>query len=46
MQTTFVLELQFAPPAEYRTLEIDLGARSRTELLCLYSSNYYELRAF
>ena len=46
MQTTFVLELQFTPPEEYRTVEIAVGDQDGNDVLCLYSNNYYELRAF
>ena len=46
MQTTFVLELQFTPPEEYRTVEIAVGDQDGNDVLRLYSNNYYELRAF
>ena len=46
MQTTFVLEVQFAPAEEYRTIAIDLDNRSNQDLLHTYSYNFYELRAF
>ena len=46
MQTTFVLELQFAPAKEYRSVSLGQGDSSPTDLLCLYSNNFYELRAF
>ena len=43
---TFVLELQFGPAEEYRSILFTQGDGSSQELLCLYSNNFYELRAF
>ena len=46
MQTTFVLELQFAPSEEYRSISILQADASPTDLLRLYGNSFYELRAF
>ena len=49
MQTTFVLELQFTAPEEYRTVEIAIGnqgTNGNNDVLSLYSDSYYELRVF
>ena len=45
MQTTFVLELQFAPE-ELCTVDIGPDGGALTETLCTYWDKYYGLRAF
>ena len=44
MQTTFVLELQFAPAEEYRSVSLGQGDGSPQDLLRLYGNSFYELR--
>jgi len=46
MQTTFVLELQFAPAEEQRHVNIGADGGEEIETIRLYGDKYYELRAF
>ena len=46
MQTTFVLELQFAPAEEQRHVNVGADGSEDIETIRLYGDKYYELRAF
>ena len=46
MQTTFILELPFAPADELQIVDYGFDGGSTGEVLRTYGDKYYKLRAF